>query len=50
MIKTGCCSYILKNIHPTELEKSLLEIAEKGYYNADATIINFRRLINANNQ
>ena len=50
MIKGGCCSYMLKNIHPIELEKSLLEIAEKGYYNADATNINFRRLLNADKQ
>jgi DNA-binding NarL/FixJ family response regulator len=28
------------------LEKALLEIAEKGYYNADATNINSRRLLN----
>lgn len=46
MIKAGCCSYMLKNIHPTELEKAMLEIIEKGYYNADITNINFRRLIN----
>lgn len=50
MIKAGCCSYMLKNIHPIELEKSLLEIAEKGYYNADATNINFRRLLTAGRQ
>lgn len=49
MLKAGCCSYILKNIHPSELEKALLEIAEKGYYNADTTNINFRRLIHAQN-
>lgn len=50
MIKAGCCSYMLKNVHPIELEKGLMEIAEKGYYNADATNINFRRLIDAHNQ
>lgn len=45
MLKAGCCSYMLKNIHPTELEKAMVEIIEKGYYNADATNINFRRLL-----
>lgn len=50
MIKAGCCSYLLKNTKPEEFEKALNEIAEKGYYNADATNINYRRLINAEKQ
>lgn len=45
MIKAGCCAYLLKDIHPNELEKALLEIDSKGYYNADASNINFRRLL-----
>ena len=45
MLKAGACAYLLKDIHPLELEKALLEIATKGYYNADAVNINFRRLI-----
>ena len=45
MFKAGCCAYLLKDIHPTELEKALKEIIEKGYYNADAGNINFRRLL-----
>jgi DNA-binding NarL/FixJ family response regulator len=45
MIKAGCCAYLLKDIHPTELEKALLEINTKGYYNADATNLSFRRVI-----
>jgi DNA-binding NarL/FixJ family response regulator len=45
MIKAGCCAYLLKDIHPTELEKALLEINSKGYYNADATNLSFRRVI-----
>lgn len=49
MLKAGCCSYMLKNIHPTELEKAMLEIADKGYYNADVTNINFRRLLKVDN-
>ncbi|MBS1745919.1 MAG: response regulator transcription factor [Bacteroidetes bacterium] len=45
MIQSGCCSYLLKDIHPEELNKALHEIYEKGYYNADAANINYRRLL-----
>lgn len=45
MIKAGCCAYLLKETHPDELEKGLREIHQKGYYNADASNINFRRLL-----
>ena len=45
MIKAGCCAYLLKDIHPDELEKALTEVYAKGYYNADVANINFRRLI-----
>lgn len=45
MLKAGCCAYLLKDIHPDELEKALNEVNEKGYYNADAVNINYRRLI-----
>ena len=45
MIRAGCCAYLLKDIHPSELEKALNEINVKGYYNADASNINYRRLI-----
>ncbi len=45
MIKAGCCAYLLKDIHPDELEKALLEIYSKGYYNSDAYNVNYRRLI-----
>jgi DNA-binding NarL/FixJ family response regulator len=45
MIKAGCCSYLLKDIHPEELNKALHEIHSKGYYNADAANINYRRLL-----
>lgn len=47
MIKSGCCAYLLKETHPDELEKALHEISAKGYYNADASNINFRRLLNS---
>lgn len=45
MFKAGCCGYLLKDTHPNELEKALDEINRKGYYNADAGNINFRRLL-----
>ena len=47
MIKAGCCAYLLKDTHPNELEKALNEIASKGYYNADISNINYRRLLQA---
>ena len=45
MIKAGCCAYLLKDIHPDDLDKALHEIYFKGYYNADAANINYRRLL-----
>ncbi len=45
MIKAGCCGYLLKDTHPTELEKALDEINKRGYYNGDVGNINFRRLL-----
>jgi len=50
MIKAGCCAYLLKDIHPDELEKALNEVYTKGYYNADVANINFRRLILKTNE
>lgn len=44
MIKAGCCAYLLKDTHPAELEKALIEISNKGYYNGDVSNINYRRL------
>lgn len=44
MIKKGCCAYLLKDIHPAELEKALEQVYTTGYYNADASNINSRRL------
>lgn len=45
MFRAGCCAYMLKDTHPTELEKALQEVIAKGYYNADAGNVNFRRLL-----
>jgi DNA-binding NarL/FixJ family response regulator len=47
MLKSGTCAYLLKDMHPDILEKALNEIAEKGYFNADAANINYRRLLTA---
>lgn len=45
MLKAGCSAYLLKDTHPDELEKALNEVNMKGYYNGDASNINFRRLL-----
>ena len=45
MLKAGCCAYLLKDIHPAELEKALLEINDKGFYNADALNLRYRRIL-----
>ncbi|PZP51465.1 MAG: DNA-binding response regulator [Pseudopedobacter saltans] len=45
MIKAGSCAYLMKDTHPNELEKALNEIYLKGYYNGDASNINYRRLL-----
>lgn len=45
MFKAGCCGYLLKDTHPNELEKALDEINRKGFYNADAGNISFRRIL-----
>ena len=35
MIRCGARGYLLKNIHPTELEKALGDLVTKGYYYPD---------------
>jgi DNA-binding NarL/FixJ family response regulator len=35
MIRAGAKGYLLKNIHPTELEKALDALVQKGYYYPD---------------
>lgn len=45
MLKAGCCAYLLKDIHPTELEKALKEIYTTGQYSNDASNVNYRRLL-----
>lgn len=45
MFRAGCCSYLLKDVHPVELEKALHQVHTKGYYNADAAQFNPGRLL-----
>jgi DNA-binding NarL/FixJ family response regulator len=35
MIKSGANGYLLKNVHPTELEKALQTLTSKGFYYPD---------------
>ncbi len=32
MVRSGCCAYLLKEIHPDELELAIVQIFEKGFY------------------
>jgi DNA-binding NarL/FixJ family response regulator len=55
MLKAGCCTYLLKDTHPTELEKALHQIKTKGFYNSESNNMNLKRLMkqmedNADNQ
>ena len=45
MIQAGCSAYLLKDSTPDELERAIQQVHAKGYYNADAANINFRRLL-----
>ncbi|MFY0255943.1 response regulator [Chitinophaga sp. 30R24] len=45
MLQAGCCAYLLKDIHPAELEKALCEIHTTGIYTNDASNVNYRRLL-----
>lgn len=50
MIKAGCVAYLLKDLHPDELERALEEISTKGFYNADSMNIRYRRLLQSDNR
>jgi DNA-binding NarL/FixJ family response regulator len=45
MIRAGCCAYLLKDLHPTQLHNALRELFLTGYYNADIATIHHRRLL-----
>jgi DNA-binding NarL/FixJ family response regulator len=50
MIKNGANGYLLKNAHPSELEKALIKLIEEGYYYPDwASRIVFSSLNNQKN-
>ncbi len=34
MLQAGCCSYLLKNTHPEQLENALTEIYQENYFNS----------------
>jgi len=44
MFKSGCCTYLLKDVHPSVLEKVLLEVHRNGFYNADTMYVNPAKL------
>jgi DNA-binding NarL/FixJ family response regulator len=50
MLRAGCCAYLIKDIHPVELEKALIEVQARGYYNGDRVNLNYRRLILKSNE
>jgi DNA-binding NarL/FixJ family response regulator len=45
MRKAGCCAYMFKDAEPDELMKAIHEVYTRGYYNKDASNINYRRLM-----
>ena len=45
MLRAGCSAYLLKDLHPRELEKALIEVQETGYYNSDTSSVHYRRLL-----
>ena len=49
MLRAGCCAYLLKDMHPAELEKALYEIFAQGFFNADSLNLRYRKII-ANDQ
>ncbi len=48
MVKAGCCSYLLKDTHPNELERALKEIYSKNYYNSELNKIHLSELLLTN--
>lgn len=48
MIRSGCCSYLLKDTDTDELERALNEVYTKNYYNADLNKTNLAGLLLTN--
>lgn len=45
MIKAGCCAYLLKDIHPEQLERAIHSVYKKGFYNGEEGEINFGKIL-----
>jgi len=45
MLRAGCSAYLLKDVHPKELETALLQLCETGFYNGDTFRLHYRRLL-----
>jgi DNA-binding NarL/FixJ family response regulator len=45
MLRAGCSAYLLKDVHPKELENALKEVYNTGYYNSDSFSTHYRRLL-----
>lgn len=45
MLRAGCCEYLLKDIHPDELEAALVDINNHGYYNPNKSGTNLWKMI-----
>ena len=45
MLRAGCSAYLLKDVHPKELETALLQLSETGFYNSDTFRLHYRRLL-----
>jgi len=48
MLRAGCSAYLLKDVHPRELEKALKEVHQTGYYNSDSFNLHMHRLLRKN--
>lgn len=45
MIRNGACSYLFKDTNPEVLEHAINEVHQKGYFNADAFLTNYSKLM-----
>ena len=48
MLRAGCSAYLLKDVHPRELERALKEVHLTGYYNSDSFNLQMQRLLRKN--
>jgi len=45
MVRSGCCSYLLKDTAPEILERAIREVYHKSYYNSDLKNSNLGKMI-----